>query len=119
MNYPDIIKQHFFEPYHLGEWPASQDDVMIAKAGSYSLGALVQIQCLHEEEKIIQARFKAYGDPFLIAAASITTKWLEGQSFEAIENFHYQMLTDALSLPKPQQHCATIVADCIKLLIPM
>ena len=114
MKYPQLVQQHFFNPYHSGEWPAINDDVACGKGGSYSLGAVVQLQWQCQGSHITEARFKAYGNPYLIAAASYTTQWLEGKSISAVAQLTYQWLIDELDLPTTQQHCAIVIEESVK-----
>jgi nitrogen fixation protein NifU and related proteins len=114
MKYNAIVRQHFFAPYHLGEWPLGADDIVSTSVGSYSLGAVVQLQVKHNHGAIIDTRFKAYGNPYVIAAASYIAQQLMGQSLKDAASISYDHIMQALQLPLAQQYCAILLEDAIR-----
>lgn len=73
-----FIKEHFFNPKNVGE---IRDAHAIGKAGSLSCGATVRISLrLDELQRITDARFKAAGCSHLIAACSLLSEQIKGQT---------------------------------------
>jgi NifU-like protein len=73
-----FIKEHFFDPKNVGE---TRDAHAVGKAGSLSCGATVRISLrLDELQRITDAKFKAAGCSQLVAACSLLTEQIKGQT---------------------------------------
>jgi NifU-like protein len=72
-----LIKEHFLKPRNVGD---VGPDAFNGRAGSMACGATIRVSLLVDESRrIADARFKAAGCSFLVAAASILTGEFKGE----------------------------------------
>ncbi len=112
---------HFRHPRHVGAFDGVQQSsvqgseparVYCGQAGAVQEGGLVQIQLLGTAAgRVCEARFKAYGGPETIAAASWASEWLTGKSRQQAAALSGEMISSALQLPAAKVYCALLVED--------
>ena len=120
MNQPynQLVLQHFHQPQHVGAWPSSQTNVATGRAGVYGVGDVVQIQCCYTDDSVVKdACFKAYGNPFTIAAASFATTQLMGKTMDEASNLDHKFFINALAIPQVKWHCAILIEDAINAVV--
>lgn len=85
MKYNALVLSHFHQPRNVGEFDPDTT-VASARIGTVAAGNVLQLQ-LQISDDIIQAtKFKAYGEPYVIAACSYLTELLSNKSITEAES---------------------------------
>lgn len=110
-----LIKEHFLNPRNVGE---ISDADAVGKAGSLSCGATMRISLrLDDAQRIKDAKFKAAGCSFLIAAASFLTGEVKGEKpgeVAALLQLPTNPISQALGeVPAEKAHCATLAGEAL------
>ncbi len=114
MAYSDEVLAHSRQPHNVGSWDAARPDVGTAWVGSPDSGAVVKLQIQVDAHAVITAAcFKAYGDTCTIAAASLATQTLGGQSLAQAAQFSSDSLVQTLALPPERVYGALLVQDAV------
>ena len=70
---------------------------------------------LGEEDSIIKdACFKTFGCGSAIAASSLATEWVKGQTLDEATTINNTEIVEELSLPPVKIHCSVLAEDAIK-----
>lgn len=112
MQYSELVLKHFFDPQCVGEFTDLTDVITITR-GQKSQGYQLQLQLKIQQRKVIDARFKAYGDPVLIACASFVAMKSIGSPVTALTQFDADFLLSELRLPTVKRHAALLVEQAI------
>jgi NifU-like protein involved in Fe-S cluster formation len=78
---------------------ASSPEIVTGLAGNREQGAEVVLQCRVVGSRVAEARFRAFGCPHLLAAASWLTERLPGAGRDALERWDWREAADALEVP--------------------
>jgi NifU-like protein len=112
--YPEEINEHFLRPRGAGEVPAAD---ATGVAGSHVCGAALRLTLRVDaaSQRITDARFKAAGCGYLIAAASLLTEILRELTV-AEATLLTTMLESVIAehlgeFPAEKQHCAVLCRD--------
>lgn len=101
MIYNKLVTECFFHPQHVGILDCSQPFSMYFKIGEITTGNAIEYYLLFNEEHVIlKARFKAYGNPYLIAGAEWICQQLQGSDIAEHPRFNYAGLIEKLAVPK-------------------
>jgi NifU-like protein len=107
--YPAKINQHFTSPQNAGELQKAD---VVGTSGSFVCGAVLKIYLQIESGKIAEAKFKAAGCGYLIAAADVLCEKLISKTiyqdinvFETVENELGKFIAG-------RKHCLELVRDC-------
>lgn len=114
MNYNELVLSHFHQPRNVGEFAADLPGIARARVGTVAAGNVAQLELQIEHDVIQAAKFKAYGEPYVIAACSYLTEQLTKKSLaeaEKIDHFHF---AKALAMPTTKLHTALLVEDLLK-----
>ncbi|MBS0357979.1 MAG: iron-sulfur cluster assembly scaffold protein [Proteobacteria bacterium] len=114
MNYPNSVTEHFFNPKNIGTLSSSETNVGMAHVGSYAAGDVIELSLCIEQDMIKDAKFKAFGNPYIIAGMSLLTTLLIGKTNEEATQITYQDFVKHLSLPPIKLYCALLIEDAIK-----
>ncbi|WP_125940251.1 iron-sulfur cluster assembly scaffold protein, partial [Neisseria dumasiana] len=74
------------------------------------------LQC-NDEGFVLKARFKAYGSPYLVAAAEWLCRQLEGSQVHMHPQLTYVVLVEKLAIPKTRYPVALLIEDSYQELI--
>jgi len=74
-------------------------DVATALAGNREQGAEIELSCRIAEGQVTEARFRAFGCPHFLAAASWLTDRLRGARRDEIAAWDWREAADALEVP--------------------
>lgn len=113
MMYNQLVESCFFEPKHSGKIDVSLPFVAYYRGGEKGRGDYfdLYLRC-DENENIIQARFKAYGSPYLIASLELLCQELEGTLITNHPHFDDESyLLEKLDIPKNRYPVALLVLD--------
>lgn len=113
MKYSEKILEHFFRPRNVGNFTVDEESIGRTVVGNYENGSLIHFQIKIYEEKIVAARFKAYGSCPLIAACSYATEWVIQKTIADAKLFTSAELITALEIPPLKIYCALLVEDAL------
>src|SRR4051794_38818693 len=110
MPYSDIVLDHFYSPRN-GRRMENPD--VIGKAGDPERGGPFMLLFLRiRGERIEEATFQTYGCGPAIAAGSLLTEKITGESLVAARCWDDTAIERALGgLPMEKRHCAAIAAS--------
>lgn len=115
--YPGRINEHFLSPQNVGD--VSEGDAS-AEAGSFTCGAVLRLSLRLDEEtrKVAEAKFKAAGCGYLIAAASVITEIVKGlttaEAATASTLLRETLVEYFGHPPREKEHCALVVCDALR-----
>lgn len=110
-----LIKEHFFNPRNVG---SIRDADAVAGAGSISCGAILRISLrVDESQRITDAKFKAAGCSYLVAASSLLTEQIKGKTTAEAAGLGQspkKSVTDQLcDWPVDRDHCAALACEAL------
>ena len=109
MKYSLKVMDHFANPRNVGEIPDADG---VAKVGNPACGDIVTIHIKIDDDKVADAKFKAYGCVASIAAGSMITELAKGKTLEEAERVSYRTVSEALGgLLPAKMHCSNQAAD--------
>ena len=116
--YSGRVREHFLCPRNVGEVERA---AAVCDTGSLVCGAALRLslQVDAATQKITDARFKAAGCGFLIAAASVLTEVVKGTTiYEAVTLSESSGWTDAIAerlpdVPPDRLHCITLCGEAL------
>ena len=108
-----LLKRHFFEPFGAGSFVEGTPSVAEGRAGSRKRGVAVQLQCQVRDQKIMAARFLAWGCPHSIAAASWVAETLTGLSLEEASGISATDIVAALQVPVDKLGSILVLEDAL------
>ena len=112
MMYNEVVESCFFAPQHVGILDLSQPLTAHFRGGEVGRGDVFDVYLLSNKQGlIIKARFKAYGNPYLIAAAEWLCRQLEGSFVYEHPRFKYTELVQELAIPKTRYPVALQIED--------
>lgn len=111
--YPGFVREYFLHPRGVGEVEGA---AAVGDTGSLVCGAALRLslQVDAAAQRISEAKFKAAGCGFLIAAASALTEIIEGATlYEAVSLCESSRLEDAINrrlvdVPSERAHCVAL-----------
>jgi nitrogen fixation protein NifU and related proteins len=83
-------------------------------AGDVEQGARVEFEFQVDSTRIVRGRFRAFGCPHLIAAASWVTDRLRGATREEIAAWDWREVADALAVPPAKFGRLLTVQDALR-----
>ncbi|WP_028387597.1 iron-sulfur cluster assembly scaffold protein [Legionella fairfieldensis] len=120
MMYNEIVESCFFRPEHVGSVDLTQPLSVYYRCGEAGRGDICDFYLLCDEKGLVlQARFKAYGNPYLIAAAEWLCQHVEGSLLETHPCFDYASLVKELAIPANRYFVALQIEDGYKELVTM
>lgn len=119
--YPGRVQDYFLNPRNVGEVAADDGVVTTADTGSFVCGAALRLSMLIDRERleVKEARFKAAGCGYLIAAASVLTEMLRGMSIsEAVGQTENCALNERIAaalegVPSERAHCIALCCEAL------
>jgi len=110
-KYSDAVMHHFFAAEHVGRLPEIRGMVRVV----LGVDERVELSCQIDEHGVIQcAKFKAYGNPFTIAASAFACEALTGQTVQAIKDWDFQAFQEALDMPEDGVPSAILIEEVLK-----
>jgi NifU-like protein len=111
--YPARVNEHFLHPRNVGE---AAEPRVAGEAGSLACGALLMLTLNidSQSQQITDARFKAVGCGYLIAAASVLTETIKDLSPGRAVVLSKTAVTDWLGpFPAGREHCARLCREAL------
>src|SRR3982751_6576271 len=111
--YPEHVLEHFLRPRNVGELP---DAEATGNAGSFVCGAILRFTLRVDSttQRISDAKFKATGCGYLIAAASLVTELVRGMKIgEAAALKDEDISGEIGDVPPFKAHCAALCREAL------
>ena len=114
MAYSKEVIDHYEKPRNIGSLDRGSKSVGTGLVGAPECGDVMKFQIQVENNKIVDAKFKTFGCGSAIAASSLATEWIKGQSVDEAYNIRNVEIVEELSLPPVKIHCSVLAEDAIK-----
>ncbi|MBM3262523.1 MAG: iron-sulfur cluster assembly scaffold protein [candidate division Zixibacteria bacterium] len=115
--YSSVVLDHFQRPRNIGDLP---DADATGEAGNPVNGNSMVIQVKIAENRVTEARFRAYGCPATLASGSMATVWLTGKALEEAVAIEDDTIAAVLNgLPPTKRHCSVLAADAVRACLAM
>lgn len=114
MAYSDKVIDHYSNPKNVGTLDKSSNSVGTGLVGAPECGDVMRLQLEINDGIITDAKFKTFGCGSAIAASSLATEWLKGQSIEKAVELDNMDLVEELNLPPVKIHCSVLAQDAVR-----
>ena len=112
MSYSDILKDHLSNPRNAGELV---DADAVAEETNPVCGDRVRLSLRVIDDRIVAARFLAYGCPPTLACGSALAEMVEGLSLDRARALTRQNIIDAVGgLSTRKQHAAALAIETLQ-----
>lgn len=113
MSYNALVCEHFFHPRQTDTIDASQPFFAMASVGSLKQGDAVELSLVCDEAGVIKdIGFKAYGNPYLIAALSWLCEQSKGEELDRVcQKVAEPDLFTAFEIPTSRVYSVFIIED--------
>lgn len=122
MKYNQLLETHFFNPKNVFKASEQSDCLFEVSLGKKVLGDAFKLYIDVEQDtlKIIKFTYSVYGNPYLIAALSLTSELVNGLSMEALETLDLQStLIESLEIPQTKHYVVYMLEDGLKKIIEL
>lgn len=110
-DYCAQVLRYFAHPTHAGDLEALPGQVLRGEAAALDRSAWVALSALHRDGRVVQARWRAWGCPHLLAACELTAERLEGRPLEVLARFDLTGLADPLQVPAEKLGRLLVIED--------
>ena len=114
MAYSKKVIDHYEKPRNIGSLDRGSKSGGTGLVGAPECGDVMKLQIQVENNKIVDAKFKTFGCGSAIAASSLATEWIKGQTVNEAYNIRNVEIVEELSLPPVKIHCSVLAEDAIK-----
>lgn len=111
MRYSAAVLDRVREPRCAGTLSEAGGNVGTGEAGSLESGTLIRVQVHVEADRVVEARFKAFGCSAAIASASFVAEHLGGLTVGEAQALVPGTVIEALDLPVERVHVASLAVD--------
>ena len=112
-EYSELVVEHFERPRHVGTLAAA-DGVIQGRAGRRDQGAEFGLTARIADNRIVEARFEAYGCPHCVAAGSLLTEAVIGSELAPLRAWSWRQLADQLQVPTSKRGRLLILEDAVR-----
>lgn len=112
--YPAPVWRRFVETPQAGRFAAGTPGVCSGRAGTPAARSVLEIQLRFEGDRVVDARFRAYGCPSSIAVGSWIAEWSLGRRRAELAGLDTRQLRAALEIPEDRAHCALMGEDALR-----
>jgi len=111
---PEVL-EHFRNPVNPGSFPRETPGLVSGEAGDPAEGRLVVLQLvLRPGGRIENARFRAFGCPATIAAASFVVSQVAGRTASEARALDADRISQALALPDLRRPAAELASSALR-----
>lgn len=114
MAYSEKVLDHYSNPKNVGTLDKSKQNVGTGLVGAPECGDVMRLQLEINDGIITDAKFKTFGCGSAIAASSLATEWLKGQTIEKAVELDNMDLVEELNLPPVKIHCSVLAQDAVR-----
>jgi nitrogen fixation protein NifU and related proteins len=115
MDYSAEVRQRFASSQSVGELQPAPD-VISAFAGSVEQGAKYWLYARIHAERIADLKYRVYGCPHTIAAASLAADQIRGVSLVELEEWNWRNIASKLDVPAQKRGKLLLLEDAVRLL---
>ncbi len=109
--YSEKVMQIFAHPKNVG---IIKNADAVGEAENKSRGAVIKLYLSVDIDTIAEVKFKAFGDPYIIACMSVLTGMLKDKNIDTIETFNSEAVLSYLGdIPKEQEYIVGLINDLI------
>lgn len=120
MMYNKLVETCFFSPKQVGILDLRQPLSAFYRGGQPGRGDVFELYLLcNNQGLILKACFKAYGNPYLIAASEWLCQQLQGTQINEHPHFDYSYLLSILEIPKSRYPVALQISDAYKEIVQL
>ena len=113
MDYSAEVRQRFASSRGVGELQPAPD-VISAIAGTVEQGAKYWLYARIHAERIEELKYRVYGCPHTIAAASLAADQLRGVTLEQMEGWNWRDISSKLDVPAQKRGKLLVLEDAIR-----
>lgn len=113
MDYSPEVRQRFRSPYGAGEFPGGTGGLVSGEARDRTLNVQVRFQVQVIDGVVRSSRYRVFGCPHTVAAASWVAEWLEGRPARALRQFDAHQLAARLELPVEKLGKLLLIEDAL------
>ncbi len=111
-GYSDLVRDHFENPRNAGELA---DADAVGYQTNPVCGDTMRLTLRINGGRVVEARFQTSGCPAAIAASSVCTEMIRGQTLAEAEALTKEDYAAALGgLPAGKMHCSVLAADTVR-----
>jgi len=111
-DYNATVLDHYRNPRNVGDIPGS---AATAQVGDPAHGDVLRLSLRIEADRVVGARFRAFGCTAAIAAGSMTTVLVTGRSIDAAARLTNHEVAAALGgLPESKMHCSVLAEQAVR-----
>ena len=115
MNYSPLIYHYFNNQQYVGEFPHSEQGILSAENGTPGISDVVKISFkLDSKHTILDAKFKAYGNPYTIAILAWICETMVNKPIAQLSEITYRAIIDLFELPEHKIKSAILIEDLLK-----
>lgn len=118
MTYNKLTETCFFNAHHAGTLKEGTHNLVYHRSGRAGFGDVIDLYLACDARGgVVAVRFKASGNPWLIAACEWMCARCEAQGIAAVADIDYQTLIDNFAIPRVRYPTALQVAEAFKSII--
>ena len=114
MRYSKEVTNYFFDIRHAGTLDRKSVNMYYGEVGSVLQGYLCQLYLRFKDDKIIEAKFQAYGSPMITAACEYACRWGEGRAFGEVKQLNADQIKNALNLRSFEFYVSALIEQLWK-----
>ena len=112
--YNELVRSLFKNPLHAKDIPDKLGKPYKVVAQESKNGSKIVLTAVIKEENILALRFRAFGCPFLIAAAEFCCNQCEGKHHKEVENIDILHLIQILEVPTEKIGVILLLQDALE-----
>ena len=113
--YHEAVNDHFKNPRNPGSLNAKSKDVGTGIVGAPACGDALKLQIkVDENDRIVDAKFRAFGCPAAVASSSLATTMIIGKTLDEALKVKNTTIANELHLPPVKLHCSLLAQDAIQ-----
>ena len=112
-DYSELVVDHFNRPRNAGELPPGPG-IRRTRAGNRTAGAEVSLNVRIVGERVAEVRFRAFGCPHFLAAASLAAERLAGVPVAALGRWSAGDVGRELGVPVEKRGRLLILEDAVR-----
>jgi len=112
-GYAEPVWALFQQAPRAGSFAPETAGVATGEAGTPAARAMLRLQFRISDDRVVDARFRAYGCPTSIAVGAWIADWSFGRSVEEVAALTAADLRRALEIPDDRAHCALMGEDAL------
>jgi len=113
LEYNANVVRLFRAPLHAGSL-AAVVDAKQGSAGSRAQGASVRVWLQIANERVVTAKFEAYGCPHFIAAAEKLCEWAGNRTLSELKHWNWREVAAYLQLPAGKRARLLVLEDALQ-----